>query len=112
MVNKVLKFRDYLVEPILSRKKDITWRFFDEKNISAGDEIDLINWNTKEKFGEAIVTDVWEKIMGELEAKDFEGHEKFNNKEEMYDKYRVYYGNRINEDTIVKIIHFKLKAAT
>ena len=106
---KSLKFREHLVKPILSGEKNITWRFFDEKNLSAGDEIDLINWKTREKFGEAVITDVREKKMAELEEGDFEGYEKFSSREEMYDTYKNYYGEKIGPDTIVKIVRFKLK---
>lgn len=109
MGRKTLKFRDYLIKPILSGEKDVTWRLFDEKNISVRDEVDLINWNTKEKFGEAIIINVREKKMGDLIESDFEGHEKFANREEMYNKSRVYYGNKIGADTMVKIFRFKLK---
>ena len=56
-MKKSLKFRDHLVKLVLEEKKDVTWRLFDDKDLSEGDEVDLINWNTKEKFGEAILTD-------------------------------------------------------
>ena len=109
MERKTLKFRDYLVKPILNGEKDITWRLFDEKNLSVGDEVDLINWNTKEKFGDAVITDVWKKKIGDVEEKDFDGHEKFSSKEEMLNTYRTYYGDRVNTDTVVKIVRFNLK---
>ena len=107
---KTLKFRRYLVPLVLSGKKDMTWRLFDEKNLKEGDEVDLINWNTGEKFGEGTLTKVWEKEMGKLEESDFDGHEDFSSEEEMYKTYNTYYGEgRVNPETIVKIIKFKLK---
>jgi len=109
MQKKTLKFRDYLVNLILDEEKDTTQRLFDDKNLSVGDEIDLVNWDTRKKFGEAVIVDIWEKKMGEIEEKDFDGHEKFSSKEEMYNTYRTYYGDKVNADTIVKIIRFKLK---
>jgi hypothetical protein len=109
MKNKTIKFRDNLAKLVLVGEKDLTWRLFDDKNLSMGDEVDLFNWNTHEKFGEAVITKVWEKKMGELQHSDFDGHEKFKNDEEMYKTYRTYYGDRVNPDTIVKIIRFKLK---
>ncbi|MFH1178621.1 MAG: hypothetical protein V1711_02795 [bacterium] len=69
----------------------------------------MINWNTKEKFGEAILTHVYEKKLSDIEEADYDGHEKFADKEEMYHAYRIYYGDKIGPDTIVKIIHFHLK---
>ena len=106
---KSLKFRDYLVPEILSGRKDVTWRLFDKKNIKAGDKIELINWNTGERFGRADVLDVREKKLGQVGDEDFEGHEKFESREEMVETYKKYYGDKANEDTIVKIINFDLR---
>src|ERR1035437_9490637 len=103
MANKEIKFRENLAELILAGKKDLTWRLFDDKDLSVDDQVDLINWNTKTKFGEAVLTTVWEKKMSELEDSDFDGHERFNNEEEMYKTYRIYYGDKVGPDTRVKI---------
>lgn len=107
-MNKTLKFREYLVPLVLSGEKNITWRLFDDKDLQEGDIVELINWNTKEKFGEAELVKVWEKEMGKLDDEDFDGHEKFDTDEEMYATYKKYYGDRVNKKTIVKIIRFKL----
>lgn len=106
---KTLKFRNHLAKLILAGKKDLTWRLFDDKEISVGDEVHMINWNTGEKFGEAKVVKAWEKKMGNLVESDFDGHEKFKNEEEMYETYRKYYGDKVGRDTIVKIIKFKFQ---
>lgn len=108
MKNKQLKFRDYLVPLVLSGEKDVTWRLFDEKNIQANDKIDLINWNTGEKFATGIILEIREKKLGEIKDADFAGHEKFNDKEEMLKTYQRYYGDKVNWETIVKIIKFRL----
>jgi len=109
MPRKTIKFRPDLAKLILAGEKDLTWRLFDDKDLSEGDEVDLINWETKEKFGEATLTKVWEKKMGGLNEADFDGHEKFSSDEEMYKTYRTYYGEKVGSDTVVKIIRFKLK---
>jgi len=109
MPRKTIKFRPDLAKLILDGKKDATWRLFDDKNLSEGNEVDLINWETKEKFSEAILTKVWEKKMSKLVESDFDGHEKFSSEEEMYKTYRTYYGDKVGPDTVVKIIRFKLK---
>jgi len=108
MERKTLKFREYLVKPILTGEKYVTFRLFDEKNLSVGDEIDLINWNTKEKFGEVVIINIREKKISELDKTDFVGHEKLVSMEDTYNKYRAYYGDKVDENTIVKIVHFKL----
>lgn len=48
----------HLAKLVLADEKDMMWRLFDDKNLSEGDTVDLINWNTKEKFGEAILVKV------------------------------------------------------
>ncbi|MFA5126500.1 MAG: methyltransferase domain-containing protein [Patescibacteria group bacterium] len=108
MPTKILKFRDYLVPLILSGEKDVTWRLFDDKNLQAGDEIDLINWNNGEKFATGIILKIREKKLNEIEDNDFQGHEKFTDKEAMLKTYQTYYGDKVNWDTVVKIIKFKI----
>jgi hypothetical protein len=108
MESKTIKFRDHLAKIVLSGEKDVTWRLFDDKDLSKGDVVDLINWNTKEVFGKAELVDVYEKKLAELKEGDFVGHEKFSNEEEMYETYRIYYGDKVNPETVVKIIRFKL----
>ena len=108
MENKKVKSRNHLAEMILSGEKTTTWRLFDDKDLSVGDKIDLINWNTTEKFGEAEILEVLEKSLNELEDSDFMGHEKFESTEQMYEIYKKYYGDEVTPETIVKIIRFKL----
>lgn len=109
MEKKTLKFRTHLADLVLAGEKNTTWRLFDDKDLTEGDEVDLINWNSSEKFGEAVLVKVWEKRMDSLEESDFDGHEKFANDDEMYKTYRTYYGDRVGPDTIVKIIRFEVK---
>lgn len=108
MKNKQLKFRDYLVPLVLSGEKDVTWRLFDDKNLAIADQIDLINWNSGEKFAEAEIIEIKEKKLGDITEVDFAGHEKFNDKEAMLKTYQRYYGDKVNWETIVKIIKFRL----
>lgn len=107
MKEKSIKFRDHLVKLVMSGEKDATWRLFDDKELSEGDVIDLVNWNTKEVFGEAKLTKVYEKKLGDVEESDFDGHEKYQSEEEMYKTYRTYYGDKVGPETVVKIIRFK-----
>jgi hypothetical protein len=109
MEKKTIKFRDFLAKQILEGEKNSTWRLFDDKDLATGDEVDFINWNTLEKFGEAVLEDVCDKTLGTLESEDFEGHEKYESEEKMYESYRIYYGDRVGPDTPVKIIHFTFR---
>jgi len=75
---KTLKFREKLSKLILSGEKTTTWRLFDDKDLSKGDIISFLIWETGEEFAKAKLIQVKEKNFGELAEKDFEGHEKFN----------------------------------
>jgi hypothetical protein len=106
---KIIKFRDYLVEPILIGTKTSTWRLFDDKALSKGDEIELQVFGSNEKFAEAVITNVDEKPLRELSEADKEGHETFASNEEMYKTYSRYYQRTVTPETSVKIIRFKLR---
>lgn len=106
---KSLKFKNHLVPLVLSGKKDVTWQMFDDKNLKAREELELINSDAGEKFGEAVIESVREKKLGEINDEDFAGHEKFESRKEMFETYKTYYGEKVNWDTSVKIIKLKLK---
>lgn len=103
---KKLKFVPHLVEKILSGEKTSTWRLFDDKDLSQGDELIFINKETGKSFGTARVTSMCCKTLGRLEEKDWEGHERFSSDEEMYSTYRQHYGYKDGPDSEVKIISF------
>lgn len=62
-----------------------------------------------EKFSEATIVGIREKTLKDVSDQDFDGHEKFESAEKMYETYRLYYGDKVTPETIVKIIQFKLK---
>ncbi len=105
---KTLKFRHYLAEEIIAGRKTVTWRLFDDKDLKVGDKIELLYWETKEKFADAEIINVREKKLGEIEEEDLKGHEKFESKDKMLETYRKYYGGKVDWNTTVKIIEFKL----
>lgn len=108
MERKSIKFRDHLVKLVLVGEKNTTWRLFDDKNLHVNDVVDFINWETGGKFAEAELIKVWEKTLGTLEDEDWEGHERFSSEEVMYETYKTYYGDRVDENSPVKIIQFRL----
>lgn len=105
---KTLKFRENLSKLILKGEKTATWRIFDDKDITKGDIMQFLVWETKEEFAKAKIIEVVEKRFSELDEKDLDGHEKFNSKEEMYATYTKYYNKEVDENTVVKIIKFEL----
>lgn len=105
---KTLKFRNHLVKEVQEGRKTVTWRLFDDKNLSVGDQLELLDWESGEKFAEAEIIGVKEKKLGQIEETDFEGHEKYSSSEVMLQHYREYYGDRVTMDTAIKMIDFKV----
>lgn len=109
---KTLKFKNFKAQWILEGTKTATMRLFDDKDLKVGDELELVNGNNNQIFSRAIIAEIIYKTLGEVEDIDLDGHEKWNNKEEMLESLRVYYGDRINLGTEVKIVRFDLKKST
>lgn len=90
-------------------RKTTTWRLFDDKDLSVGDEVAFVNSDTGGEFAKARITKVREKKLGEIEDSDYGGHdERYNSQEEMLQHYKGYYGDKVNLDTIIKIVSFEL----
>ncbi len=94
---------------MLSGIKDSTWRLFDDKDLKAGDELILVNKDMGNEFYKAQIIPTREKRLGDLQDLDFQGHEKFESGEKMYEAYRGYYGDRVTSDSVVKIIKCRLR---
>lgn len=107
-MKKGIKFRDYLVPLVLSGEKTATWRLFDDKDLAAGDLIDLNEFGKEEPFGTAEITHVITKKFGDLTTQDKIGHESYSSDEEMYKTFSRYYKTQVTAHTELKIIHFKL----
>ena len=105
---KPLKFDQSLIESILSGSKTTTWRLFDDKNLSEGDELDCINKQTGESFAHAAITRVFEKPLGEVTDEDYRGHERYTSDQEMYETFSKFYNRPVDKTTLVKIVEFKL----
>ena len=104
---KTLKFKHDFVKEILDGKKTTTWRLFDDKNLQVGDEIELIDAKTGIAFADATITSVVERKIKDLTDEELKNHQ-YNSREEMIQSHRNYYGDKVNLDTIVKIIIFEL----
>lgn len=106
---KTLKFRKALSELILAGEKNTTWRLFDDKDLSVGDIISFLVWETLEEFARVKITSVKESTFGKLTDEDWDGHEKFSSNGEMYKTYSEYYGRQVSSDSPVKIIKFEFE---
>jgi hypothetical protein len=105
---KILKFQKDLVPLVLNGSKTSTWRAFDDKDLSVGDNLELRTFETGESFAFVKITSVIEKTFGELTDDDKVGHETFKSDEEMYETYSRYYSTPIGPTSKVKIAHFEL----
>lgn len=104
---KTIKFRSDFIESILNRGKTTTWRLFDDKDFQIGDEVEFINWESKEKFAEAMITDMQIKLVKELAEEELLAHG-YLTLEEMIKSHNEYYDNKVNFNTEVKLLSFKL----
>lgn len=105
---KNLKFHPDLIPLILSEKKTSTWRLFDDKNLTAGDEIVCIDSYSNKSFAKVVLTDVKSLTFQELTDEDKAGHEEFLNDKEMLKIYSKYYNTEATLDTSLKIVRFKI----
>ena len=110
---KTLKFEHELAQLILSGQKTTTWRLYDDKDLSVGDDIKIIDKVRTEEpeswkvIGQGKVVQVTEKKLGDVTPEDMAGHEAFATKEQMLATYKGYYGERVTFDTPVKIVYFE-----
>jgi hypothetical protein len=105
---KTLKFKGFKAQWILDGTKTATMRLFDDKDLQVGDELELINSDSGKIFSKAVITEILYKKVVEVEDVDLEGHEKWDSREEMFDSLRKYYGDKVDSNTEVKIVRFKL----
>src|SRR3989344_3929146 len=105
---KTLKFKDFKARWILEGVKTATMRVFDDKDLQEGDELELVNSDSGEVFSRAMIMEVVYKKIAEIDDVDLDGHEKWDNKDEMLESLNKYYGDKVNLDTMVKVIKLKL----
>ena len=115
---KTLKFDHTASQLIAAGKKTSTWRMFDDKDLSVNDVFRIVDKvNPKEPdswrvLGSAKITQIVEKNLGSINSEDMKGHEEFESKQKILEKYQDYYGKRVTFDTPVKIISFSFTATT
>jgi len=104
---KVIKFTPELTNLIKKGKKKSTFRLFDDKNLSAGDDVILAARNGQKviNFAHAKLTQVHVKPIKDLNRDDYAGHEPVKDPVENYKKY---YGDKVTKNTEVKIIRFDI----
>lgn len=110
---KTLKFEHNTAALIKKGEKNSTWRLYDDKDLSVNDDIKIVDKVDSEDpsswqvIGQGKVSQIVEKKLGDISTDDIRNHEPFNSKEQMLEKYRNYYGERVTNETPVKIITFE-----
>lgn len=108
---KQLKFNHIEAENIKSGLQTATIRLHDEKNISVNDVIRVVDKvkesdpKTWASIGIANVTKVIEQKIGELDLEQGQ-FEKYGSTAELYRQLAHFYGDDINDSTVVKVIYF------
>ena len=102
---KTLKFAPHLVPLILSGEKTTTWRLFDDKDLQVDDELLFLNKATGTEIARARITEIKEKRLRDVVEEDYVGHERMD--EDIVAHYRRYYGDRVQPDSMVKMIRFE-----
>jgi ribonuclease HI len=114
---KKLKFDHELAQQVLRGEKNSTWRMFDDKDLSVGDVLLLIDKvdshvpDTWKAIGIATIDRIVERRLFDISENELDGHEVFISKQEMLTTYRKYYGENVNWQTPIKIIDFHFRAA-
>lgn len=106
---KKLKFHPQLIPSIFDGTKTSTWRIYDDKNLTQGDELIFVNAETLERFATAEITQLKVTTFGKLTAEDLVGHEDYGDIDSVLAAYRNYYPqHKVDENTELKIVRFKL----
>lgn len=105
---KSLKFTPELVKLIKEGEKTTTFRLFDDKDLKEGDIIELVEKENGNAFAQAILTNVYEKPIQDLNDDDYDGHEKYESRDKILAEFRKYYGEGVTPMTLVKIIRFRV----
>ena len=105
---KKLKFDKNIVDLILRKEYFKTWRLEDEKNLSVGDVIELINSETGATFAKAKINQVAIKYLRDINDQDNVGYRSFSDIDEIINVFNGYYSKPVTPESIIKIISFEL----
>lgn len=113
---KQLKFEHVFARDIIAGKKTATFRVNDDKDIRPGDVVEMVDKvdrdhpNTWDISGELEITSVSQTPIRELTKDHLLRAEKFDNIEQMIEAFRRFYGEHINQDTLVSVLNFVYKS--
>lgn len=109
---KTLKFEHEAARLIETGKKVSTWRLYDDKDLSVGDDFKVVDkvspsdTNSWRIIGDGKITQIIEKRLADLSEHEINTEQGFKSKDEILKAYRGYYGERVSLETPVKIVTF------
>lgn len=115
---KILKFEHQQARQIASGKKWSTWRLFDDKDLSVGDEVEFIDKvqddkpKTWEVIGLARINKVVEKRLYDISDDDMDGDEFYRSPDAAVRAFQRYYGPNVALSTPVKMVYFDFMPTT
>lgn len=113
---KTLKLNHAAAKQVLEGRRTSTWRMNDDKNLSVNDDIELVDKvnslrpDTWRAIGVAHVDRIIEKRLGDINDEDFIGAGPAATTESLVDNFKVYYGDSVDLDSPIKMVHFSFKA--
>lgn len=104
----ILKFDPELIPKIIDENYTTTWRLFDNKQISLGDVVELVNSQNNEVFAKARIIRITHKYLRDINDFDMQNHKKYESLDCIIDGFKKYYGDSVNEGSVVKIYEFNI----
>jgi ribonuclease HI len=106
-MHKQLKFDSITAKKIKEGLVNWTWRFFDDKAISVGDRIELIEVDSQKLsvFDTATVVEIEEKYLKDFYDLKMIKYLGLTSREELVNQAKNYYRKIIDDKSIIKLVH-------
>jgi len=109
---KALKVNHELATHILSGEVSASVRLFDDKDLSVGDTVHIIDKrdpkdrNTWAPIGTALIHEVTQKAIGDFTPLELQAYKSGVTRESFLQDMRDYYGSTVGPDVVAKMIRF------
>jgi ribonuclease HI len=109
---KILKLDHQFAQQVLSGERRSTWRMFDEKHLSVGDEIQIVDKVDPDDdgtwliIGEGKIEQVTEKRLADVSENEYKTEEAYTSLDDILAEFRKFYGPLVTSATPVKIVKF------
>ncbi|MBP9759974.1 MAG: hypothetical protein KBD24_01240 [Candidatus Pacebacteria bacterium] len=102
---KTIKFAPHLIAQLRDGTKTTTWRLFDDKDLSVGDIVSLVDKESLTEVGTAFVARIVSKSLKEITDEELAEHG-YADVDDMYHNLHTYYGDRVTPEAEVKMLTF------